>query len=447
MRSRLPHLLLAAAVLLAFGPGLAGVWQFDDFNVIVDNPAVHGLQAWASNPGRIRPLLALSYAVNWSLDPEPFGFIALNLGLHTLNAGLAFALLRRVGLGSGLEPRPADAIAFAATLLWALHPVHTEAVTYICGRSVPLSATLVLASLLAFLRSQEAPASPWRAVSWLAFVAAVLARETALVLPGGVFLLAAATTPRGGWRSWSRAALPHVTLGLLLGAGLLLHPGHGGQLAADLGHRAPAANLLAQTEAWAYLARVWTWPKRLNLDPGLQPPGGWSLAPTLVLGAACAWVPVGLLALRRAPLLGFGLLWSVLFLLPTNSLLARLDLVNERQLYLPGLGLAVLAVLGAGGAARRLRIPDRTRPLLLLVPALALGLRTAWRTQDYRSETAMWSSSVAANPANPRAHNNLGWARWLEGDRAGAEAAFREALRLDPGYATARANLAALRGE
>ncbi len=447
MRSRLPFLLLAAAVLLAYGLGLGGAWQFDDFNVLVDNPAVHGLRAWTGSPGRIRPLLSLSYAANWSLDPRPFGFLAFNLTLHALNVGLAFALLRRLGAASGLDADESSRLAFLAALLWALHPVHTEAVSYVCGRSVSLSATLVLASLLAFLRSREAPRGAWRALSWLAFVAAVLARETALVLPAAVALLAAVLAPSDGPVAWLKAALPHGLLGLLLGAGLLLHPGHGHQLAADAAHRAPLDNLLAQTEAWAYLARVWAWPARLNLDPGLRPPAAWSPGAALLFAAACALPLVGLLALRRAPLLGFGLLWTVLFLLPTNSVLARLDVVNERQLYLPGLGLAFLAVLGAVGAVRRLRLPSRALPALVLVPALALGLRTAWRTLDYRSETALWTSSVAANPTNPRAHNNLGWARWLEGDRDGAVAAFREALRLDPGYATARTNLAALGAE
>ncbi|MFN8011686.1 MAG: tetratricopeptide repeat protein [Holophagaceae bacterium] len=447
MRSRLALLLLLAALLLAFGPGLAGTWQFDDFNVIVDNPAVHGLRAWTSSPGRIRPLLALSYAANWSLDPRPAGFLVVNLALHVLNAGLAFALMRRVCAASGLEGAAAARLAFSAALLWALHPVHTEAVSYVCGRSVSLSATFVLASLLAFLRSREAPGTAWRAASWLAFVAAVLARETALVLPAAVVLLAAVTAASDGPAGWLKAALPHGLLGLLLGAGLLLHPGHGHQLAADSAHRAPLDNLLAQTGAWAYLARAWAWPARLNLDPGLLPPAAWSPGAALVFAAACALPLVGLLALRRAPLLGLGLLWTVLFLLPTNSVLARLDVVNERQLYLPGLGLAVVAALGAFQAVRRLRLPAPVLPALLLVPALALGLRTARRTLDYRSETAMWTSSVAANPLNPRAHNNLGWARWLAGDREGAAAAFREALRLDPGYATARANLAALGAE
>jgi tetratricopeptide (TPR) repeat protein len=165
----------------------------------------------------------------------------------------------------------------------------------------------------------------------------------------------------------------------------------------------------------------------------------------LVLAGALGLGAAGVLALRRQPLLAVGLLWTGVFLLPTNSLLARLDLVNERQLYLPGLGLALLGALALGATAGRVRPAVATA--CLLAAALGLGLRTARRTLDYHSETAMWASSVAINPLNPRAHNNLGWARWLEGDRRGAEVAFREALRLDPAYRKARANLEALLGE
>jgi hypothetical protein len=439
-------LILALAVLLAFGPGLGGTWQYDDFNVIVDNPAVHGVRAWAGSPGRIRPLLALSYAANWGLDPRPFGFLAANLALHLLNAGLAFALLRRTGAVAGLEDGAATRVAFAATLLWALHPVHTEAVSYVCGRSASLSASLALASLLAFLRARD-PGSGrgWGAASLLAYAGAMTVKETALVLPLAVLLLARLSDPGTGWRGALRASGFHGLLAAAAVAGLLLHPGHRDLLLASLAHRDPASNLLAQTAAWAYLARTWAWPASLNLDPGLTAPAAWSAGPVLVLAGALGLGAAGVLALRRQPLLAVGLLWTGVFLLPTNSLLARLDLVNERQLYLPGLGLALLGALALGATAGRVRPAVATA--CLLAAALGLGLRTARRTLDYHSETAMWASSVAINPLNPRAHNNLGWARWLEGDRRGAEVAFREALRLDPAYRKARANLEALLGE
>ncbi len=446
MSRRVPApLLLVATVALAHGNGLRGAFQFDDFNVIVDAPGVHSLSAWVQGLGGLRPLLKLTYALNWAMDPAPWGFHLVNLAVHATAACLAFALLRRLPW-AGAEPGDqAEAVAFGAALVWALHPVQTEAVTYLCGRSTSLMACLTLASLLAHLRGREAARpGPWRAASLLLFLLAALVKETALTLPAAVLLLEAVLRPEQGWRAGLRAAAPHAALAALLALGFLFLPGQRALLDASLALRPPLANLAVQVDAWTYLASAWMWPARLNIDPGLQAAGGWTAFRTLGALGFLGLALTGALALRRRPALAFALLWSLLHLLPTNSLLPRLDAVNERQLYLPGLGLAFLLATGAFALAEGLRLPARAAGGVLALLALGLGLLTVGRNRDYRSEVALWSSSVAANPANPRAHNNLGWAYRLTGERDRARACFRRALELDPAYATARANLEAL---
>ena len=126
--------------LLLWLPALAGPFQFDDYNVIVRQTAVHSRAAWWDSLPGIRPLLKLSYALNWSLSPAPFGFHLVNLWLHSLNGLLLHLWLSRL-------PLPATAPRLAITLLWLLHPAQTEAVTYIAGRSVLLSTTGLLAGL------------------------------------------------------------------------------------------------------------------------------------------------------------------------------------------------------------------------------------------------------------------------------------------------------------
>jgi tetratricopeptide (TPR) repeat protein len=160
-----------------------------------------------------------------------------------------------------------------------------------------------------------------------------------------------------------------------------------------------------------------------------------------VVGAAALLAPLiaAAFALRRHPAWAFGPLWSAAFLLATNSLIPRLDVVNDRQLYLPGLGLAWLAALALERAGR-------ARPWLLGALLIVLGSLTARRDLDYRSEATLWRASLRTNPRNPRAHTNLGWALGLAGDRAGAAACYRRALALDPDHAQARSNLEALEG-
>jgi tetratricopeptide (TPR) repeat protein len=178
---------------------------------------------------------------------------------------------------------------------------------------------------------------------------------------------------------------------------------------------------------------------RVNFDPDVAIPAsadtGWWLA-ALAIAAAIA---LGFATLRRAPWLGCGLLWFFLHLAPTNGLVARYDLVNDRQLYLALAGPALIV----GMALARFASPV-VRIVLAGALCVALGTATLVRNTDYASEVALWQATVRASPHKSRPWNNLGWALQQEGDRAGARAAYARSLELDPANFRARANLDAL---
>ena len=89
--------LLAAVAVLAFLPSLAGPFHFDDYNVIVNYPTVHSWSALFERAGAgVRPLLKASYVANWTLDPGPLGFHAVNIALHAVNAVLLFLIGQRL---------------------------------------------------------------------------------------------------------------------------------------------------------------------------------------------------------------------------------------------------------------------------------------------------------------------------------------------------------------
>lgn len=131
-----PLAVLLPAVALAYANALVAGFQFDDFNIIVDNPAVHTLSAWWAGMPGIRPLLKLSYTLNWLADPHPIGFHAVNVLLHLLNVALVWRLTAHLPGRDGHEHGPERLRArVLTTLLFALHPIQTEAVTYVSGRS------------------------------------------------------------------------------------------------------------------------------------------------------------------------------------------------------------------------------------------------------------------------------------------------------------------------
>jgi protein O-mannosyl-transferase len=432
---------LVLAVLAAYANSLAGAFQFDDYNVIVDAPGVHSLGAWWQGMPGIRPLLKLSYAVNWALDQRAIGFHALNLAVHAANTLLVWQLLRRLAPRLGVDAAAASSAALIAALVFALHPAQTEAVTYISGRSVSLMALMALASLWAWLKADDgARPAAWRFASAAGFAAALAVKENAWILPLAC-ALCDALRKDFGWRAWFARSAWHWAVLLGFAGVVLLVPGYARLLDASLQIRSLAENLLTQVNGVFYLITRPLLGLAVNIDPDL--PVYKAFAPAI---AAKAALLAGVLALalwhwRRTAnsrWLGFGVAWFALWLVPTNSILPRADVANDRQLYLAMIGPAlIIAVPLARLHAHRASAGGAAIALLLLVLAFA----TIMRNRDYRSEVALWERTSEASPMRPRVWNNLGYARQQAGDVQGAKLAYREALRLDPTQWRARNNL------
>lgn len=417
--------LLAAAVLGAYAASLLAAFQFDDYNVIVRNPAVQSWPALAEELGRgLRPALKVTYALNWALgDGTAWGFHAFNVLVHAANACLAYCIGLR--LAARWNAGVPDAVWLAA-LVFALHPVQTEAVTYVSGRSTSLAAMFYFAALLAYLRA--APA--WASLALFALACAT--RETALTLPAALLLCEVASRGPLEWRVIARRQWMHWTLAASLLAVAQLHGRYARFFEAAFSQRSIADNLLSQVQGIGYLVSRLFLPNRLNIDPALPALSAWDGALAFQAAGLAALLALGVLSLRTRPWLGFGLCWFFLQLLPTNSLVPRLDIANERQLYLALWGLALALAMPLSRRAAR----AAALVLVLILAPVAIS-----RQLDYRTEVALWEASVREAPWNARAHNNLGYARALAGDAEGAIAAYREALAFDPADEKARDNL------
>jgi len=433
-----PHVaLVLAATIAAYALALRASFQFDDFNVIVDNPQVHGIAAWWESMPGIRAVLKLSYALNWTLSPKAFGFHAVNLAVHALNGVLVYTLAQRV-LSAAAPSRPAGWAALAAALAFALHPAQTEAVTYVCGRSVSLMASFYLAALMLHLRAHTsvAPSTLSRIASPALFGLALVTRETAWTLPLAIALIQAVTRTAGS--PW-RATRMHW---LVLAAGAMAAlsiPGYRRLLDGSLSARSLWDNLLTQIDGIWYLIGVPLLTLRTNIDPDLAVRT--AADPLLLLrGAALlALVALGFALLRPRPVLGLGILWFFLHLLPTNSFLPRLDVANDRHLYLALIGPALILAHALGGLGSALH-----RKLALGAVAAVLAFATAARNLDYRSEQALWSATARSSPSKARVWNNLGYAHALARDPQAARSAYAKALQLDPAHVKAASNLRAL---
>ena len=410
----------AAIAALACLPSLGGVFHFDDYNVIVHYPTVHSWQALFERAALgVRPLLKASYTLNWTLGG---GFHVLNIAFHAMNAALLFLI------GDALfRDRRA---ALLAALLFALHPAATEAVTYISGRSSSLMAVFYLGALLAYLHGRF-----W--LSAILFVLAVATRETAVTLPAALLLCELCRAERPGWKEILRRQWPHWALLLAGAAFLLFNQRYFDLLAYGYGERTLANNLITQAGGVSYLVLRLISLHGYNVDPALPTLTGWTALLAFQAALLLALLALGAASLRARPWIAFGILWFFLQLAPTNSIVPRLDVANDRQLYLAcwGVFLALSLQFSRLNLRRAAAIPAAA---IVLVAFAAASIS---RQLDYRSEIVLWESSVSLAPWNARGHNNLGYAYQLAGRIEDARREYRTALVFDPKHAKARLNL------
>lgn len=436
-----PSFLIVLLVGIAYANALQASFQFDDWDVIVRDPRVQDLGAWWSSLPGMRPLLKLSYALNHASGAGVVGFHAVNVLIHAVNGLLILWLFRQLAAQLGESPPVAGWLALATALIFVLHPVQTEAVTYASGRSTSLSALFALGSIAAWVSWRARGGDPpWPiSVSLLLMLAGIATKETVAVVPAALLLWEATDASRPfSWRgalarTWAHWAL----LGAALAVALSL-PAYRDFLASSLATRSMTENLMAQLEGIRYLAGQLLNIDRMNADPALRAAPGLDFADALTMVVLVAGAGLALTNVRRFPLPAFAALWFLLWLAPTNSLLARLDLVNDRQLYVALAGPALLLA----AAIRRLAIRQRGVAVAAFVAVLALtGLATHLRNDVYRDEVAFWRDVVSRSPHNARAFNNLGIALADQCDLRRAEQAWRRALQLDPGNVRVAVNL------
>lgn len=423
---------LALAITLAYANALGGPFQFDDYKVIANYAGVHSWTDWAASLG-IRPLLKASYTLDWTLGWGTTGFHITNLLIHLLASWLVYLLTRHF-IGCHERLRGLSALPLFVALLFALHPAHTEAVTYISGRSASLMTLFYLGGLLAYTHGRlHASALHLHLLTPLCFLAALLCKETAITFPFALLLWERyalndrAQNFKAQWTSWA----------LLLAALLLflfstVYQTH---MARSAHFNTLCGNLATQANGMLWLLQQWALPLWLNIDPDLplyrhlfDAPS--ALLVTLALIVAAWWLR------KLRPWWSFALAWTVLQLLPLYVLLPRIDIANERQLYLVGWPLALALCIEL---FRQMKA-DHAR-IAMLTLLLAAALLTAQRNLDYRSEIALWQSTAQQSPNKARVHNNLGYAWLLAGNKEEARRKFEHALQLDPQHVEAAGNL------
>jgi Flp pilus assembly protein TadD len=458
--------LIVAATAAAYANSLRCPFIFDDLTNIVANASIRHLwplrdvflvHAAGKAVMHSRPVVNLTFAINYAMGGlNTLPFHLTNLVIHLLAGLTLFGVVRRTLVLPGIPERfsrRAVPLALAVALLWALHPLQTQAVTFVTQRYESLMGLFYLAALYGLVRSgTSSQGRAWAAASVAAATLALGCKEVAVSAPLILLLYDRAFLAGSVREAWARRRGMYVgLLGAWLGFAVLqVFSGSRGEWA---GYSLPVPwhqYASSQFGVILHYLRLSLWPQPLVLDYGWPVAGSASeiLPGAIVVGGAAA---ASGYALVRRPKLGFLGGWFFLILAPTSSVMPITDLAFLHRMYLPLAALVVLAALGAVVAidalVRRGRLGARgaaaTATGLVAVVAASLAAGTWQRNRDFGSPVSIWRDTVAKAPRNPRAHYNLGYAYSAQGRSDEAIAEYRTAVALEPNYAWARNNLGA----
>jgi protein O-mannosyl-transferase len=456
--SRLAVMILVLAGLAAYGNSMRDAFVFDDIDSIVGNPALQHLwPPWKFFESLNRPVLNLTLAFSYAFANYSglaqrgltvASFHAFNIAVHILAAVTLYALVRRTLTLPRLRARFGDAaiaLALATALIWEVHPLQTESVTYVIQRAESLAGLFYLLTLYCVLRGADSgrPAR-WYAGAFACCAMGMGTKQTVATAPAVIFLYdwiflsgSFLDTLRRRWPVYLALAATWVLVALSVAS-----PAETQRVSAgfQVSGITPAGYAVTQLGVILHYLRLTFWPAGLCLDYDWPSAKGLAdvLPGAIVVGALLA-ATVAALLLR--PVWGFLGAWFFLILAPSSSFYPIADKAAEHRMYLSLSAVAAFVAIGGYVLFGRLNEKRRYGWTGLIVVAVlivgVLGYLTALRNQDYRSELSIWDDTVHKAPNNPRAIDGRGRAYFEKHEYDRALSDHNAAIQLNEYYAPA----------
>lgn len=422
-RKRWASIALLFLIVVVYANSLNSPFMFDDRESILDNPSIRTL--WPSVvlfpqrdlPVSGRPLVNLSLAINYAWSGfDVFSYHLVNLSIHCLSALLLFGIVRRtLELPSITEAlrRRSVTIAFVAALIWAIHPLNTEAVNYVTQRTELLMGLCYLLTIYGSLRAATSETrARWLTVATIAAAAGMASKESMVTAPLMVFWFDSTflfesirDAFRERWRFYLGLAATWVLLAALMSSGPRIH----------------SAGLNAGVSPWNYLlnqapmltryVRLAFWPSELVIYYGKPVELALSdVIPQAIL--ILSMLGATLFAIALWPALGFLGAWIFVTLAPTSSIVPiATEVAAERRMYLPLMGIVILIVVAGAflhdkfamrsGNGRRTPLIGLASIATVAILVIALSATTIARNREYRSSLLLARTVAERYPSDP----------------------------------------------
>ncbi len=440
-------LALSVCVLAAYANSFNGVFHFDDVRSIEKNESIRSL----ASPGRLlldpenvaRPVVAFTFALDFALfGTKPGALHGVNVAVHLFGTLLLFGIVRRSLLsekwrhpfGSSATP-----LAFSVALIWGIHPLQTESVTYIAQRAESMMGMFFILAVYCAIRGSDSESkTQWHLVAIVAAVLGAGCKQVIVVLPivvlfydrcfiSGTFKSALKRAPvlyAGLCASWVIVAILLTLLPTVSAAGF------GMDKIGPIDYAKTQAVVIVQ-----YL-RLAFWPAGLCLDYAWKIERDWSrILPFGVLVMGLLGTTVWQLSKNTA--LGFCGAWFFLTLAPTSSIMPIADALVEHRMYLALAAVSVAFVFGVFSVLKKSMnaLALKATVALCVLIGLALGAATIARNTDYADYLGMLNDVIAKRPENPRAYSMIAMDALKKGDNAQALRFINKAVELRPNSA------------
>ncbi|MBC8283407.1 MAG: tetratricopeptide repeat protein [Nitrospinae bacterium] len=480
MNSIYSKISLALLIVLVYGNTIFNTFHFDDIPSILEKPWIRGLD---KIPQFIfsffqRPLVILTFNLNYSISEfEVWSYHLFNIFFHIIATLLIYKFVQQIIFflknHSNKSTFDLFSLPYFAALVFALHPLNTQSVTYISSRSSVLATIFYLSALILFFKGfnkRKFEGKPGRIYFLgfsLFFLLGALTKEIIVTLPAALFVFHFYFIRKESPGKWMSANVKWI---LLLLIPILARVGYkqfvgGGFLAASSAELSSSTWLLTQTSVvpFEYFRKL-IFPFNLNLDvnfPILRDwfnPKNWfgifSLGILIVI-----WMRISIGIEKKSPwefekrCAGFGFAWTFLTLLPTSSFIPLLDPVMEHRTYLPMVGFALIAVSTVSWACRtcnslnQKKISGFSVQYGMLLILILFSLITIDRNKIWKDEFTLWADAKHKSPGLIRPYNNLGQAHDKLGNYDQAIEEFQQALKINPNYFFGLNNLGNIYGK
>jgi Flp pilus assembly protein TadD len=452
------HVLIISALgLLIYSNAAESPFVFDDKRVIVENKnitdpgGIPTLFAGREGPIASRPTMLATFALNYAVGGlDASGYHAVNIVLHILNAVLLYSLILTSARLINLADRESRLTAFFSALLWMVHPVQTESVTYIASRSILLTAFFYIVGIILFVKAARAGRRRWIYVVALAVncLLGMGSKESFSTFPAVLVLYDYLFVSGRDMRKVARNYYAHLPgLVSLLYLAFLYFNFRSQLYSYGTLMVTPGEYFMTQFSVHMTYLRLLAFPVNLHLDYAYPVSREFFTSGTFIsfLGYAGLWA-AGVFALMKGrTVLSFTALWFMITLTPDSSVVPLNDMIFEHRLYLSSMG-AATAVVAFTVSLSSLKAQGRRQPVRallcgILLFAAVLSTMTYVRNIVWKNGISLWKNSVEKSPGKSRPHNNLGFLYNRAGRHNDAERELLAAVKIDESNYKAHDNL------